>query len=120
MRSIAVVVTLLGLSASGLASAQIAADEQEFRQMAAALKANDAERQSAIETCIQQGVGEDPAGVARLMGVPVEQAWEAWCTRITNGIADGRLTLADVDALNEGTVTPGAQAVLTRGSEGRQ
>jgi hypothetical protein len=49
--------------------------------------------------------------------VPVEKA-AAWCTRMTNGIADGRLTLADVNALGEGTVTRGARAVLTVASDG--
>jgi len=110
---------LLGLLPAGPASAQVAADEQEFQAMAAALKANDAERRSAIETCIGQGIGSDPSGLAEFMGVPVEKATEAWCTRMTNGIADGRLTLADVNALNEGTVTPGARKVLTTVSEGR-
>lgn len=112
-------VMLFGLLPAGPAWAQIAGDEQEFREMAAALKANDAERQSAIDTCIEQGIGENPAGAAGFMGVPVEKAAEAWCTRMTNGIADGKLTLADVNALNEGTVTPGARAVLTTVSEGR-
>jgi hypothetical protein len=53
------------------------------------------------------------------MGVPVEKAAEAWCTRMTNGIANGLLTLADVMGLNDGTVTPAAQKVLTTLSEGK-
>lgn len=114
-------VLLLALLPAAPASAQMAADEQEFQQMAAALKADDGERRSAIETCIAQGAGANPnpTGIAQFMDLPVEQAWEAWCTRVTNGIADGKLTLADVDALNEGSVTPGAQAVLTTASEGK-
>src|SRR5690606_518380 len=112
-------VMLFGLLPGGPAWAQLADSEQEFRQLAAALKANDAERQSAITTCIEQGIGENPAGAAEFMGVPVEKAAEAWCTRMTNGIADGKLTLADVNALNEGTVSPAARAVLTTVSEGR-
>lgn len=108
---------LLGPMPAGPAWAQIAGDEQEFQQMAAALKANDAERRSAIATCIGQGIGENPEGAARFMGVPVEKAAAAWCTRMTNGIANGKLTLADVNALNEGTVTPGAREVLTSASE---
>lgn len=99
--------------------AQIAANEQAFQQLAAALKANDAERQSAIATCIKQGIGENPAAAAEFMGVPVEKAAEAWCTRMTNGIANGKLTLADVNALNEGAVTSGARDVLTIVSEGK-
>lgn len=120
VRSIIAATMLLGLLPVGQAGAQqVAADEEEFQQLAAALKADDAERLSAISVCIQQGIGENPAGAAQFMGVPVEQAAEAWCTRMTNGIANGKLTLADVNALNEGTVTPGAQAVLTTVSEGK-
>ncbi len=120
-KSIAAAFVLVGLLPSVQAWAQLAADEEEFRQMAAALKADDAERQSAIATCIEQGAdaNPDPAGIAQFMGVPVEKAWEAWCTRTTNGIANGELTLADVTALNEGTVTPAAQKVLTTVSEGK-
>lgn len=103
----------------GLASAQLAADEQEFQRLSAALKANDAERRSAIATCIKQGIGENPTGAAEFMKVPVSQAAEAWCTRLTNGIADGRLKLSDVKALGEGNLSPGAREALTTASEGK-
>lgn len=43
------------------------------------------------------------------MSVAVEKAAEAWCTGMTNGMADGQLTLADINGLSEGTVTPNAQ-----------
>ena len=119
MKSMTAALMFLGLLPAGPASAQIAADEQEFRQLAAALKADDAERRSAIATCIKQGIGENPVGAAQFMTVPVAKAAEAWCTRMTNGIANGLLTLADVTALNEGTVTPEAQKVLTTVSEGK-
>jgi hypothetical protein len=120
MKSIIAATVLLGLLPMGSAVAQqVAADEEEFQQLVAALKANDAERQSAIAVCIEQGIGVSLKGLAKLMGVPVEQATEAWCTRMTNGIANGQLTLADVSGLNEGTITPAAQAVLTTVSEGK-
>lgn len=118
-KSIVAAIMLLGLLPAGPAVAQLAADEQEFQQLAAALKADDTERQGAIATCIAQGIGDNPEGAAQFMGVPVEKAAEAWCTRMTNGIANGLLTLADVTALNEGTVTPGTQRVLTAVSEGK-
>jgi hypothetical protein len=109
-----------GLLPVGPAAAQqVAADEEEYRQLVAALKADDAERQGAIAVCIEQGIGDNPTGAAKFMGVPVEKAAEAWCTRMTNGIANGLLTLADVNGLNEGTVTPAAQKVLTTVSEGK-
>jgi hypothetical protein len=111
---------LFVLPAAGPAGAQqVAADEEEFRQLVAALKADDAERLSAIAVCIEQGIGDNPTGAAKFMGVPVEKAAEAWCTRMTNGIANGQLGLADVSGLNEGTITPAAQAVLTTLSEGK-
>ena len=120
MKLIVVATVLLGLLPVAPAGAQqLAADEQEFQQLAAALKADDAERQGAIAVCIEQGIGDNPAGAAKFMGVPVEKAAEAWCTRMTNGIANGKLTLADVTALNEGTVTPRAREVLTTTSEGK-
>jgi hypothetical protein len=102
-----------------MARRQVASSEQEFREVAAALRANDAERQSAIVTCITQGIGENPAGAAQFMGVPVEKATEAWCARMTNGIADGKLTLDDVNALNKGLVTPRAREVLMTASHGK-
>jgi hypothetical protein len=51
-------------------------------------------------TCIEQGIGDNPARTAQFRGVPVEKAAEAWCTRMTSG----KLTLVDVTALSEGTV----------------
>lgn len=120
MRLIVAATMLFGLLPIGPAGAQqVAADEQEFQQLVAALKADDTERQSAIATCIEQGIGDNPTGAAEFMGVPVEKAAEAWCTRMTNGIASGKLTLADVSGLNEGTITPAARAVLTTVSEGK-
>lgn len=119
-RSIFLAGVLLGFLPVGPAGAQqVAADEQEFQQLIAALKADDAERQGAIAVCTEQGIGDNPAGAAQFMGVPVEQAAQAWCTRMTNGIVNGQLSLADVNALNEGTITPAAQAVLTTVSEGQ-
>jgi hypothetical protein len=111
-KTIVTVTVLLGLFPLAPVWAQIAANEQEFQQLAAALEANDAERQAAITTCIKQGIGDHPAAAAKFMAVPVDRAAEAWCTRMTNGIANSKLTLADVTALNEGTVTPGAREVL--------
>jgi hypothetical protein len=119
MKPIIAIIILSGLLAAGPAWAQIADNEQEFQQLVAALKADDAERQGAIEVCIAQGIGDNPEGAAQFMGVPVEKAAEAWCTRMTNGIANGLLTLADVMGLNDGTVTPAAQKVLTTLSEGK-
>lgn len=118
-KSAIVMVMLFGLLPVGPASAQLAANEREFQQMAATLKANEAERQSAIAACVKQGIGENPIGAAHLMGVPMGRAAEAWCTRMTNGIANGQLSLVDVNALNTGTVSARARKVLTTASEGK-
>lgn len=115
-RSVAAAV-LLAFLPVGSAWAQ-SSDEEDFNAMAAALKANDTERASAIETCIAEGIGDDPAGAAEFMGVTVERAAVAWCTRMTNGIADGKLTLTDVMGLNEGNVSGSAAIVLKTPVEG--
>ncbi len=118
-KSMAAAFILLNLLPVSPAWAQLAGNEQEFQQIAAALKASDAERQSAIATCIEQGIGDNPEGAVQFMGVPVEKATEAWCTRVTNGIANGKLAFADVTALSEGAITSGARKVLTTVSEGK-
>jgi predicted solute-binding protein len=117
-KAIGPTIMLFGVLPADPAWTQVADNEQEFQQMSAALKANEAERYSAITTCIKQGIGENPTAVAQFMSVPVEKAAVAWCTRMTNGIANGLLTLTDVNALNQGKVTPSARKVLTTMSEG--
>jgi hypothetical protein len=119
MKSIIVALVIFGLALPGPVLAQVADSEQEFQQLSAALRAHDGERQAAITTCIKQGIGDNPTGAAKVMGVPVERAAEAWCTRMTNAIAGGRLRLSDVTALNSGTVTPRAKEVLTTASDGK-
>jgi hypothetical protein len=86
--------------------------------MAATLKANDAERQSAIDTCIGLGLGANPAGLAEFMGVAVENAAKAWCLRMTNGIVDGKLTLADMQSLSSGNFSANAATVLKTPTHG--
>jgi hypothetical protein len=104
-------VLALGLPA-GAAVAQMPSSAEQFRAMAAYLKSNKAERDTAIATCIAKGVGDNPAGLAALLKVPVEGAAAAWCTRLTNAIADGRVSFADVSAIGEGKVTDAARAAL--------
>jgi hypothetical protein len=118
-KSVIAALMFVGLLLLDQARAQIAANEQEFQQLSAALKANGSERRSAIATCIKQGIGENPTGAADFMGVPVAQAAEAWCIRVTNGIADGKLKLSDVLGLGKGDVSAAAREVLTTASEGK-
>jgi hypothetical protein len=112
LRSTIAAAALFVAMPASVTSAQIASDEQELKALAAALKADDAERQSAIETCIAQGIGDDPAGAAQFMDVPVEKAASAWCRRMTNGIAEGKLTLPDLQGLSSGDISANAEAVL--------
>lgn len=119
LKTVFLVSVFFSLAPAGAALAQVAADADEFQQLVAALQADDSERQTAIAVCIAQGIGDNPTGAAQFMGVPVAQAAEAWCTRMTNGIVSGKLTLADVNGLNEGSISPAAQAVLTTVSEGK-
>lgn len=118
IRSIIAAVALVGAFAATPAGAQMASDEQDFQALGAALKADDSERSAAIETCVAQGIGDNPTGAAEFMGVPVEKAAKAWCLRMTSGIAEGKLTLADVQGLNQGNISPGAAKVLTTPVEG--
>jgi len=100
------------------AAAEQGASEEQFEAMAATLRARDSERLSTIATCIELGVGSDPSGIAEFLGVPVEKAARAWCVRMTEGIANGKLHLVDINGLQEGTVTPAARSVMTTVSEG--
>lgn len=119
IKSIAAAIIFFSLFSSVPAGAQTAADEQDFQQLREALRADDAERQSTIATCTEQGIGDNPAAAAKFMGVSVDSAAAAWCTRLTNGIANGQLTLTDVRGLNSGTVSARARQVLTTASEGK-
>jgi hypothetical protein len=95
---------------AGAAWAQ-SSDEEDFQAMAAYLKANDAERQTAIDTCLAQGAGQDFANLAPIMEVSAENSVRAWCFRTVNGIADGKLTLADMQGINGGTLFENVRAV---------
>lgn len=87
-------------------------DEDDFKAMVAYLKANDIERQAAIDSCIAQGSGGELANLAPIMEVPAENSVRAWCLRITNGIADGKLTLADMQGIDQGSLSENVKAVL--------
>ena len=95
----------------GAAWAQ-SSDEDDFRALATYLKANDAERRAAIDSCIAEGAESELANLASIMEVAAEDSVRAWCFRITNGIADGKLTLADLQGLDEGTLSDNARTVM--------
>lgn len=98
---------------TGAAHAQtLPSGEQQFKDMVTFLRNNDSERKDAIASCIQKGIGDDPSAVAKVMEVPVADAATAWCTRTVNGLVNGMLSLADLNAMNSGTITPGILKVL--------
>jgi hypothetical protein len=98
---------------AGVAHAQtLPSSEQQFKNMVTVLRNNDNERKDAIASCIQKGIGYNPRAVAEFMEVPVADAATAWCTRTVTGLVNGTLSLADLDAMNSGTITPGIRKAL--------
>ena len=86
--------------------------ERQFQDMVAFLKSHDGERKDAIASCIKAGIGSDPSAVAKVMEVPVADAATAWCTRTVNGLVNGTLSFADMNAMNSGNITPGILKAL--------
>jgi hypothetical protein len=86
--------------------------EQQFQDMVAFLRSHDNERKDAIASCIKAGIGADPSAVAKVMEVPVADAATAWCTRTVTGLVNGTLSLADLNVMNSGSITPGILKAL--------
>lgn len=93
-------------------------DEDDFKAMVDYLKANDGERQAAIDSCLVQGAGREMANLAPIMEVPAENSVRAWCLRITNGLADGKLTLTDMQGIDQGKLSENVRAVMNTPVEG--
>jgi len=111
-RSVICIVAAFGAWATPLQAQTLPSSEQQFQDMVTFLKNNDAERKSAIASCIAQGIGDNPSAVAKVMDVPVADAATAWCTRTVNGLVNGTLSLTDLNAMNSGTITPGIMKAL--------
>lgn len=111
MKPILVAVAFIAALPAGVTWAQ-SSDEEDFQAMVTYLKTNDAERQNAIDTCITQGAGQDFANLAPIMEVPAENSVRAWCFRTTNGIADGKFTLVDMQGITEGKLSENVRAVI--------
>jgi hypothetical protein len=86
--------------------------EAQFQEMVAFLKSNDAERNNAIASCTAAGVGDNPTALAAFMNVPVDKAAATWCLRTVNGLANGALSFADLDAMNNGKITPAIRKAI--------
>jgi hypothetical protein len=110
-------VVLVAVLPAGATWAQ-SSDEDDFKAMVAYLKANDGERQAAIDSCLAQGTGREMANLAPIMEVPAVNSVNAWCLRITNGLADGKLTLADMQGIEQGALSENVRAVMKTPVEG--
>lgn len=117
LKTLIAAATLVAVLPAGATWAQ-SSDEEDFKAMVAYLKANDAERQAAIDSCIAAGAGGEMANLAPIMEVPAENSVRTWCLRITNGIADGKLTLADMQGIEQGTLSENIRAVMKTPVEG--
>jgi hypothetical protein len=110
--SVICIIAAFGACAAPVQAQSLPSSEQQFQEMVTILKNNAAERNSAISSCTAQGIGSNPSAVAKVMDVPVADAAAAWCTRTINGLVNGTLSLADLNAMNSGTITPGIMKAL--------
>lgn len=117
MRTLIATGLLLSILPAGTTWAQ-SSGEEDFTAMVAYLKANDAERQAAIDTCTAQGAGREMANLAPIMEVTAENSVRTWCLRITNGLADGKLTLADMQGIEQGSLSENVRLVMKTPVEG--
>jgi hypothetical protein len=106
------IIAAFGACATPIHAQTLPSSERQFQEMVTFLKNNDSERKSAISSCIGQGIGSNPSAIAKVMDVPVADAATAWCTRTVNGLVNGTLSLADLNAMNSGTITPGIMKAL--------
>lgn len=83
-----------------------------------ALKGSPAVRSDFIRNCTQK-IRNKPLktrqAIAKVANTSVKAMPGVYCTRLTRGIASGRLTHADVNAASRGQVTPNTIKVLQGG-----
>lgn len=106
------VVAILGmafvLSGCGVSASTYATGQQ-------ALRGSPAVRSDFIRNCTQR-IRNKPLrtrqGIAKVANTSVSAAPRVYCSRLTRGIASGRLTHADMNAASRGQVTPNIIRVL--------
>lgn len=80
-----------------------------------ALRGSPALRSDFQRTCVN-GTRQQPLAnrqmMAKLMNVSVNSAPQTYCQRVTRGIANGRITLADMRSGGRGQMTPNMVRVL--------
>lgn len=106
--SVLAVVVSVALSGCGVSASTYATGQQ-------ALKGSPAVKSDFIRTCTQK-IRNKPfktrQGIAKIANTSVSSAPRVYCTRLTNGMASGRLTHADINAASRGQVTPNIVKVL--------
>ena len=102
------IIAVAFLSGCGVSASTYATGQQ-------ALKGSPAVRNDFIRTCTQK-IRNKPfktrQGIAKIANTSVSSAPRVYCTRLTKGMASGRLTHADINAASRGQVTPNIVKVL--------
>lgn len=110
--SVICIAAVLVIGATAAHAQTLPSSEAQFQEMVAFLKSNGAERDNAIASCTAAGIGDNPSALAEFMNVPVEKAAATWCMRTVNGLVSGALSLADLNAMNSGKITPGIRKAI--------
>jgi len=107
-RYVILTLSLLALSGCGVSQANYAAGRE-------ALRGSPALRSDFVRTCTRN-ISRKPLAtrrnVAKVMNTSVGAAPRVYCSRLTRGIASGRLSHADISAAARGQVTPAIIRVL--------
>lgn len=105
---VSIIATVLLLSGCGVSASTYATGQQ-------ALKGSPAVRSDFIKTCTQR-IRNKPLktrqGIAKVANTSVSAAPRIYCSRLTRGIASGKLTHSDINAASRGQVTPNIVKVL--------
>ncbi|MBC2885456.1 hypothetical protein H7Q97_08555 [Ochrobactrum sp. CM-21-5] len=105
---VSIVAMAVLLSGCGVSASTYATGQQ-------ALSGSPALRSDFIKTCTQR-IRSKPLktrqGIAKVANTSVSAAPRVYCSRLTKGIASGRLTHADMNAASRGQVTPNIVKVV--------
>lgn len=107
-RHVVLALSLLALSGCGISQANYDASRE-------VLRGSPALRGDFVRTCTRN-ISRKPyktrRNIAKLMNTSVGATPRLYCSRLTRGIASGRLSHADVSAASHGQVTPAIVRVL--------
>ena len=107
-RYIVLALSAVVLSGSGISQTTYASSRE-------ALRGSPTERSDFVRTCTRN-ISRKPLrtrqGIAKLMNTSVANTPRTYCSRLTRGIASGRLSYSDISAASRGQVTPTVVKVL--------